>query len=141
MATSKRVARPEAGSSQRDPAVVAFLHQLNHPLKQDIEAVREIILGASREIREGIKWKAPSFRTTEYFATVNVRAKEGVQLVFHRGAKVRHDLTQQLKIADPEGLIKWLAKDRCLVTLGTGKDIQARKASLRNIVREWIQHV
>src|SRR5262245_41223578 len=73
MAARKRVASPEPSSSQTDPAVIAFLRELDHPLKQEVEAVRQIILGVSPEIREGIKWNAPSFRTTEYFATLNLR--------------------------------------------------------------------
>jgi hypothetical protein len=31
-----------------------------------------------------------------------------------------------------------LAKDRCLVTFGDGNDIQATRAALEAIVREWI---
>ena len=55
MAAKKRVARPEPGSLQTDPAVIAFLRELVHPLKQEIEAVRQSFLGVSPEIREGIK--------------------------------------------------------------------------------------
>jgi hypothetical protein len=42
---------------------------------------------------------------------------------------------------DPAGLLKWLAKDRCLVTLGVGKDIQIKRAAFEAIVREWIRWV
>ncbi len=141
MAAGKRVASPEPGSSQMDPAVSAFLRQLDHPLKPEIEAVRQIILGVSPEIREGIKWNAPSFRTTEYFATFNLRAKDRVQLVFHKGAKVKDNSTKGVQIADPAGLVEWLAKDRCLVTLGAGKDIRAKSAALEAVVREWIRQM
>jgi uncharacterized protein YdhG (YjbR/CyaY superfamily) len=137
----RRVASPEPGSSQTDPAVSAFLRELDHPLKPDIEAVREIILGVGPEIREGIKWKAPSFRTTDYFATFNLRAKDCVQLIFHMGAKVKDNSTKGMQIADPAGMIEWLAKERCLVTVGTGKDIQANRAALEAIVREWIEQL
>jgi uncharacterized protein YdhG (YjbR/CyaY superfamily) len=138
LAARKPVASPEPGGSQTDAAVSAFLCKLDHPLKQEIEAVRLIILGVSPGIREGIKWKAPSFRTTEYFATFNLRAKDRVQLIFHMGAKVKDNSTQGMHIADPAGLTEWLAKERCLVTVGTGKDIQANRAALKTIVREWI---
>jgi uncharacterized protein YdhG (YjbR/CyaY superfamily) len=134
----KRVAKPESGSSQTDPAVSAFLRELEHPLKQEIETVRQIILGVSPEIREGIKWNAPSFRTTEFFATINLRARDRVRLILHTGAKVKDTSTKGLQIADPAGLLEWLARDRCLVTLGDGKEIQARRAALEAIVREWI---
>jgi len=143
MAARKHVAKTEPGHSQTDPAVIAYLRELDHPLKKEIEAVRRIILGVSPEIREGIKWNAPSFRTKDYFATLNLRAKDGkdrVWLILHAGAKVK-DNTKGMQIADPAGLLQWLAKDRCLVTLADVKDIQAKRAALEAIVRAWIRQL
>jgi hypothetical protein len=137
-------AKTQKGSSdgeQTDPAVVAFLSDLEHPLKQEIEAVRQLILSASPEIREGIKWNAPSFRTTEYFATFNLRTRDRVRLILHTGAKVKATATTGLRVADPAGLLEWLAKDRCLVTLSDAKDIQAKGAALQALLREWIRWV
>ncbi len=54
------------------------------------------------------------------------------------GAKVKDSATKGMQIADPAGLVQWLAKDRGLVTIGVGKDIQAKQAALEAIVREWI---
>ena len=101
-------------TSQTDQAVDEFLRDLDHPLKKEIESVRQIILGVSPDIREGIKWNSPSFRTTEWFATLNLRAKDGqerVWLILHLGAKVK-DNAKGMKIADPTGLLQWLGKDR-----------------------------
>jgi hypothetical protein len=116
------------------------LADLDHPLKSEFEAIRKVILGVSPNIGEGIKWNAPSFRTTEYFATMNLRCRDRVQLIFHLGAKVK-DNTKDLKVADPAGLIKWLATDRCLVTVGTGKEIAANREAFEKIVRAWIKYV
>lgn len=137
-AEGKRTVKPSAPT---DAAVTAYLRDLEHPLKKEIEAVRRIILGVRPTIREGIKWNAPSFQTEKhYFATFNVRARESVQLILHLGAKVRlHQ--KSLKIADPRGLLKWLGKDRALVTLGAGRDIPANRAAFEAIVRAWIKHV
>jgi len=111
------------------------------PLAKEIEAVRRIILEASSAISEGVKWNAPSFRTEKnWFATVNLRSKESLQLVFHLGAKARPDL-KAFKVADPNGLMKWLGKDRALVTLGAGRDIPANKKALEAIVRVWIKYI
>ena len=143
MSGKKRGAKPEPESSPTDPAVIAFLHDLDHPLKKEIEAVRQIVLGVSPKIHEGIKWNSPSFRTTEYFATLNLRAMDGkdrVWLILHRGAKAK-DNTKDLRIADTAGLLEWLAKDRCLVTFADGKDIKAKKSALQVILREWIRQL
>ena len=112
-----------------------------HPLHKEIEAVRRIILGANPAIGEGAKWNAPSFRTEkDWFATVNLRSKDQLQLIFHLGAKVRPDL-KAFKVADPSGLMKWLGPDRAMVTLGAGRDIVANKKAFEVIVRAWIKHV
>ncbi len=139
----RRNSATSKASSRTDREVEAFMKKLNHPMKKDVEAVRQLILGVSPRISEGIKWNAPSFRTTEYFATVNLRGRGGdsrVWLILHFGAKV-NDNSKALKIADPKGLLKWLAKDRCLVTFADGKDIQAKRLALKAIIREWIAHV
>lgn len=114
---------------------------MKHPLKKEIEAARLIILGVSPAVGEGIKWNVPSFRTEkDWFATFNVRSKDSVQLIFHLGAKKRPDL-KAFKLADPNGLVKWLGKDRAMVTLGAGRDIPANRKALETIVRAWIKYV
>jgi hypothetical protein len=127
---------PETGSGEVD----AFLAKLSHPLKADIEAVRKIILGASPAISEEIKWNAPGFRTTESFATVNLRAVDELQFIFHLGAKTRKVLPE-MKVPDPAAMVKWLAKDRCLVNAGRGKGLAANQAALQALVRAWIRYV
>jgi uncharacterized protein YdhG (YjbR/CyaY superfamily) len=141
----KSKARPktEPASSQTDAAVVAYLDCLDHPLKKEIEAVRQIILGVSTEIREGIKWNSPSFRTTEWFATLNLRAKDGqerVWLILHLGAKLK-DHTKGMKIADPTGLLQWLGKDRALVMFEDVKDVARKRGALEGVLGEWIGYV
>jgi hypothetical protein len=137
--TKKPNAKRAVGGKQTDPAVVAFLKDLDHPLKKEIESVRAIVLGVSPAIREGIKWNAPSFRTSEYFATMNLRQNR-VWLILHFGAKVK-DNTKAIKISDPTSLLKWLANDRALVTFEDAKDVKAKRAGLEAIIREWIQYV
>jgi hypothetical protein len=116
--------------------VDAFMADLDHPLKDDIDVVRRVIRDASPSIQEAIKWNAPSFRTREFFATIHLRTRDKIQIVFHLGAKARDDV-QSMTIADPDGLIKWLAKDRCLVTL---RNVSVEGHALGEIVRQWIEY-
>jgi hypothetical protein len=127
--------KPVAGGSAE---IDAFMAKLKHPLKADIATVRAIMLGASPKISEELKWNAPGFRTTESFATVNLRSTDRLQFIFHLGAKVRKELVP-FAIADPAGLMKWLGKDRAMVTLSGG--LAANTAALVKIVRAWIKHV
>lgn len=137
--TSKKKTSNESG--QTDDAVVAYLRELDHPRKKEIESVRRLVLAVSPAIREGIKWNAPSFRTgKEYFATFNLRAKDVVQIILHLGAKARPG-QKAFVVADPKGLLKWLGKDRALVTLGAGRVLASNRAAFQSIVRAWIEHV
>ena len=131
---TKSPPRKEAGSQ----SVAAFLAALDHPLKAEILALRQIILDADKSIAEGIKWNTLSFRTTDYFATVHLRAKDGVQVILHRGAKVR-DNSSAVTIPDPASLLEWLARDRASVKFRDMKDIEARRAAFTRVVRAWIK--
>ena len=119
--------------------VDSFMAELEHPHKPAIEAIRRVVCGADPAIAEGIKWNAPSFRTAGYFATTHLRAKQGVGLILHLGAKVS-DLPG-VTIDDPDGLLTWLARDRAIVTFANGDEVRNRKAALEHIVRQWIRHV
>lgn len=129
----------KASSGTED--VETFLASLEHPRKPDILALRQLILGADPQIAEGIKWNVPSFRTSEFFATFHLRAKDGVQVILHLGAKTRETAVTGIAIDDPEGLLVWLAKDRASVTFRDLQDIDARGAAFAQLIRQWIAYV
>ena len=128
--------------NSRKPAatVQAFIAELEHPLKSDIVALREVLLGTDASIAEEIKWNAPSFRTSEHFATMHLRAKDSLQLILHLGARSRNVIPPGA-IEDPHKLLKWLGPDRASVTFAGRKDLEHKTAPLVAIVRQWIKHV
>jgi hypothetical protein len=103
--------------------------------------LRSAILNSDPSITESVKWNSPSFKTTEYFATTNLRAKTGVGLVLHFGAKVRSVAVSGDAIDDPGGLLTWVAKDRATLVFGDAKEVKAAKPALQAILRQWIRHV
>lgn len=122
-------------------AVTAFLATLSHSELDLIQAIRATILATDSRIAEGVKWNAPSFRTTEYFATTNLREKHGVGVILHLGAKVRDLSPEGITIDDPKGLLKWLARDRAMVVFGGMEDFRAKQAAFQDILGNWITHV
>ncbi len=138
MATPKKAGKPKKADAPPDE-VDAFMAGLDQALKADIETVRRLILRVSPEIAEGIRWNAPSFRRTDWFATFHFRSRDSVQLVMHTGAKKKDN--PALDIPDPKGLIRWLAKDRCLVTLGSGTALRGNAKAFAAIVKAWIRYV
>ena len=128
--------KSHASASDTSAAVDAFMSGLEHPCKPAIEVLRQIILGADSAIEEGIKWKAPSFRTGEDFATMHLRLKGGVGLILHLGAKVQG--LPSVPVEDPEGLLKWLARDRAMLTFTGLDELRSNRAAVEHVVRQWI---
>lgn len=133
--------RPQIASARTPESADALVDSLEELPKHAVQVLRRVILESDPSISEGIKWNALSFRTREYFATVNVRAKEGIGLILHFGAKKNSISEGGVTISDPEGLLRWLAKDRAMVTFRDADELAAKRAALQALVREWIQHV
>lgn len=119
-------------------AVATFLQQLEHPLKKEIETLREIILQSDKKLTEHIKWNAPSFcMDGEDRVTMKIMPPKNIQLVFHRGAKVKEQPKTRL-IEDASGLLKWPANDRAVATFTTMEEIRSKEKLLTGIIRQWI---
>jgi hypothetical protein len=132
---------PKLTAADTRAAVDQFMAALDHPFKAEIETLRRAILAVDPAIAEGIKWNAPSWRTTDYFATTHLRGKAGFSLILHLGAKARALSEGGLAIDDPTGLLKWLGKDRAQVEFGTAADLQAKLPVLQALLRQWITYV
>jgi hypothetical protein len=141
MASKKRAPASHESAADSTRAVDEFMRALDHPFKREVEAIRVSVLGTDRNIAEGIKWNAPSFRTSEYFATLNLREKKGIGVILHLGAKARELPSGGLVVDDPAKMLKWLAKDRAMVVFASLEDFAARKAAFERIIQQWIVHV
>ena len=116
-----------------------FLSALDHPFKQEIIALRKIILNSDPSIGEDIKWNVPSFYTKEFFATFHLRGKDSVKVILHFGAKIRDETIQDSAITDPDSLLVWLGKDRASIKFANMNEVIARQSAFENILRQWIQ--
>ncbi len=70
-----------------DPEVDAWFADYEHPAKDAMLRVREIILSDDR-MAETIKWKSPTFMYEGNMASFNPRTKAHVSLMFHTGASI-----------------------------------------------------
>jgi hypothetical protein len=138
-AATKSVAVHRGGGPGGAAEVDAFLKTMTDPRKPILQALRHLILATDARIVEGIKWNGPSFHHEDWFATTNLRGKDGVMLVLHTGAKVKASATKGLAVKDPDGLLTWLARDRAVITFATQADLTARAAGLRKIIRQWVE--
>ena len=119
-------------------AVIEFLANTQHPLKPGIEDLRRIILAAGVPLTEQIKWNAPSFCFEgEDRMTFKLNSPEAIEIVFHRGAKVKALPAENL-IEDPHGLLKWATTDRAVAKFTSLDEICEREKPLTEVVNRWI---
>jgi len=69
-----------------------------------------------------------------------LRLKWGTGVSLHFGAKKR-GIKPRDALADPNGLLQWLAADRAMVTFADVADLNAKAFAFANVLREWIRHV
>lgn len=119
--------------------VTTFIQSLNHPLKKEIELLREIILSCDKNLSENIKWNGPNYVFNgEDRITMKINPPKNIQLIFHRGAKKLAQPKDKL-IKDDSGLMVWKENDRAVVTFLTKEEILANKGAITKIVKAWIE--
>jgi len=120
------------------PEVADFLRELSHPLKDGIVSLRAAILASDDQITEHIKWNAPSFCYRGDDRVTFRLAPDRLQLIFHRGAKVRAD-TAAFSFGDGTGMLAWAAPDRGVITLTDADEVQAKLPAVVELVGRWMR--
>ena len=120
--------------------VAAFLTNLIHPLKKEIEVVRKLILASDKNITEHIKWNAPSFcYKGDDRITFNLHGKDFFRLIFHCGAKVKDNKQKSRLFEDPTALLDWITNDRAIVKFTDMEDVKLKKTALITIIHTWLK--
>ena len=122
--------------------VDAYLKKLKHPLKEVVEALRQIILSTDKEIGEEIKWNAPTFffsgemrpfnpkEYKRYVVVFNLYQKDCIRLVFPSGAKVN----------DKTGLLQGDYSDgRRLALFPNLAEVKSKEKVLQAVIRKWLK--
>jgi uncharacterized protein YdhG (YjbR/CyaY superfamily) len=122
------LAKKTGTNSSDAEKVEEYMRKLVHPLKAEIEVIRNIIKGANNKIAERIKWNAPSYYYKEDLVTFNIRATKHVHLVFHQPAIVNMS----------SALLEGNYKDRRMVYLQHMQQVEANKKELQNIVTQLV---
>ncbi len=119
--------------------VTAFLDELRHPLRIEIEQLRNCIIKANENLTENIKWNGPNYCfDNEDRITMRVQPPtKQIQLIFHRGAKKQTQPKDKL-ISNKSKILIWKENDRALVTFKSLQDIEKGKTELTSIINEWI---
>lgn len=115
--------------------VNGHLDTRKHPLREEIDAVREIIKNASSEIKEHVKWNGPSFymETPEKdydFGNIVMLREEFVQfiIVYYKGLP-----------ENDHGILTGTWKDRNEIRFMDMADIKSKKDALTEVVKDWVK--
>jgi hypothetical protein len=108
--------------------VDGYMAELDHPLKAEVQAVRDIIKGVNLSITEEVKWNAPSFSYKDYIATFNLRAQQHVHLIFHNPSIA--------SIKSP--ILEGDYPDRRMTYFTDLADVNAKRAEVERVVAELV---
>lgn len=113
------------------------MSSLKHSRKAEVETLRQIIKDADPGITEQIKWNAPSFCFDgEDRVTFRLQPKDRVELILHRGVKVKD--AKHFQFDDPNGLVHWVTNDRGVITFVNLDDVTEKQAALQELVARWV---
>lgn len=123
-----------------NPEVTAFLDELKHPFRKEIEQLRQCILAANSGLIENIKWNGPNYchKNDDRITMRVLPLKKQAQLIFHRGVKKLEQPKGKL-IEDPSGLLVWKENDRAIATFKSMEEIEKSKPSLTSIIEDWLK--
>lgn len=107
-----------------------YLQKKNHPLTEEIQRVREIILGSHKGMEETIKWSSPTFIYKGNMASFFMNAKKHVSLMFHKGAFIN----------DNTGLLQGDGKEARTAKFQNLEEINQRAADLQEVVLGWVKY-
>jgi hypothetical protein len=126
---------PKKSTTLEDLAqLTQYMQDLQHPMKDLIETLRELIKSVHPDIKERIKWNAPSYYFGETdFLTFGppARKKDQVMLVFH------HPYIVQIK----SKLLEGNYKDRRLMTFSNSNELHEKEQDLKAILNELLEKV
>lgn len=124
----------------QNPAVTNFLDELSHPLRNEIELLRNCILSAHLDLTENIKWNGPNYCfDNEDRITMRIQppTTKQIQIILHCGAKVQEQPKARI-LKENFDLLTWKTNDRAVITFKNIQDIEKGKAELTEIVSQWI---
>lgn len=97
-----------------------------------------MILDSNEQITEQVKWNAPSFCFKgEDRVTFRLQPRNRVQLIFHRGAKVKD--TEGFVFDDDTELLEWVAVDRAVFDIPDMNAVTTNETALVEIVNRWMK--
>jgi uncharacterized protein YdhG (YjbR/CyaY superfamily) len=128
----------QLGTTNLNNEVNIFLDELKHPLRTEINLLRSIILVSNSGLIENVKWNGPNFCfENQDRITMRIQPPTQIQIIFHRGAKVKEQPKERL-LKNDFGILVWKENDRAIATFSNIDEINSNKDNFTKIVTGWI---
>lgn len=116
-----------------------LIDNTNHPMRDEIEYLRELILSTNINLIEGIKWNGPNYSIgNEDRITIRLYPIKQIQIIFHRGAKKKEQPKEKL-LGEKYTMLVWKENDRAVVTFNNLKEIRDNREIFQEIIMNWIK--
>jgi len=119
-----------------------YIHSSDHPLKDVVIALRDLILATDPEVAEHIKWNSPAFYYSgkmapfdpkEYkrdIAVLHLRKKDQVLLILPTGDKLHNT----------HGILEGSYADgRRMITIKNMAELEAKILTLQQVIKQWLE--
>jgi uncharacterized protein YdhG (YjbR/CyaY superfamily) len=113
----------------RSKEVDAWFERYDNPMKDVVQRIREIVLGADARMDECIKWQAPTFTFEGNLASFFPKSKQHASLMFHLGAQIPGEHPRLEGDSDKGRVLK----------IGSVAEANAAKKDIEKIVRAWCE--
>lgn len=125
---------------QKYKTVDEFLNNLDTDKRQQVDALRHLIMKSEPKLEEHIKWNAPSYVLDgDDRITFNLMNKQGVvKLILHMGATRKETKKGTPLMQDESGLIEWSSDIRGIITFTSIQQINSSLPSLEKSVKNWL---
>lgn len=104
-----------------------WMDAYDNPMKQVVEAVRQIVLAADSRMDECIKWQAPTFTFNGNMASFFPKSKKHATLMFHKGAAIQGDFPNLMGDGKEARTMKFIDL----------ADVKAKSAELTAVTKAW----
>lgn len=125
---------PQKSKPDDATQVAQYMLELNHPMKSAIEGIRKVIKAVHPDIKERIKWNAPSYHFKGVdFLTFGppARKQNEILLVFHHPEIVTIS----------SNLLEGKYPDRRLITLKSESECIAKQSEISSIIECLIHKI
>ncbi|MEZ4920599.1 MAG: DUF1801 domain-containing protein [Saprospiraceae bacterium] len=124
--------------SKLSSEVSNFLDKKNHPLRTEIDLLRYLILIASPDLVETVKWNGPNYSVQGLDRiTMKIFPPKKIQLVFHTGAAKTAQPEHRI-LSTKSNLLVWKENNRAIASFSNQNEIKSLHTDILQIVADWV---